>query len=177
MAYFAQANDFLLTYIIECLSGCRDQKDKSGMLGRMWRSWTLAGGWARWCVYDGKEYWGSLNKNSLSHAKAGYLPKELKLGSQRDINHLLGIAAPFVLVDTWKQPRCLYTDLQICNGLYDPASKESWGLQYSRAYTSSLSLWDTAGPRQEYLLQRLMTRSPCLFLSPLPRGTIVRTGP
>lgn len=61
------------------------------------------------------------------------MPKELKLGSQSDINHLLCIAALFSLVDTWKQPRCLHTDLQICNGLYDPASKERQVLQYQES--------------------------------------------
>ena len=46
---------------------------------------------------------------------AGISPKEVKVGSQRDICTPLFIAALFIIAKSWKQPKCPLTDKWIKN--------------------------------------------------------------
>ena len=55
-----------------------------------------------------------LSKNPTS----GYLLKNLKSGSQRDINTPVFTVALFTTDQMWKQPQCPSTDKQIKNVMY-----------------------------------------------------------
>ena len=68
---------------------------------------------AKWCIVMAKQYGGSSKKLKIellynpAILPIGFYPKELKLGSQRDICPRMFTAALFTTGKRWKQPKCL----------------------------------------------------------------------